>query len=124
MFCVDPVMFIVLFEIFKKIWHAVKNCGKWSDMVAVKLPEFVSWEIKLEKNGSNYEAHKIFKDDTQNKYLGDEKKVFMKCCIFHIKYYMLWKILHFAHQETYDQGNHQLQVLTDIKNSMMIYTTA
>ena len=39
----------VLFGIFKKIWHGMRICCKWSDMVAYELPEFVSWQIKLEK---------------------------------------------------------------------------
>ena len=34
---------------FEKMWDAIRNSGKWSDMADVKLPEIISWEIKLEK---------------------------------------------------------------------------
>ena len=34
---------------FEKMWDAIRNSGKWSDMADVKLPEIISSEIKLEK---------------------------------------------------------------------------
>ena len=33
---------VSLFRTFEKMLGAMKNCGKWYDMVAVKLPETVS----------------------------------------------------------------------------------
>ena len=33
------------FGTFEKIWDAMRNCGKWSEMVAVKFLYTISWEI-------------------------------------------------------------------------------
>ena len=35
----------LLLGVFGKIWGAIKNWGKRSDMVDVSLPEIISWEI-------------------------------------------------------------------------------
>ena len=37
---------VFLFGTFEKLWGAMKNCGKWSEMVAVKFPVTISWELK------------------------------------------------------------------------------
>ena len=34
-----------LFGAFEKIWGSMRNCGKWSEMVAVKFLNTTSWEI-------------------------------------------------------------------------------
>ena len=40
-----------LLGVFEKMWSLIRNWGKWSDMVDVRLPEIISWEIYIiEKN--------------------------------------------------------------------------
>ena len=43
------ITFVFLFGSFEKRWDAMKNCGKWSDVVAVTSLHVISYEIYLEE---------------------------------------------------------------------------
>ena len=33
---------------FEKMWGAKRNCGKWSDMVDVRLTEMIGYDVRLD----------------------------------------------------------------------------